>query len=175
MSEVEKLASLVHSLRGLAGAYPESVFPEVTDEEGEMLHRDFPGLQDRLAASMGRHLGQFFTQAANALEALSSQAVREQALEAVDLPVDAEVYWRDAIGGDRWTPLVWGKHRAAHPSTVKLALRIAGQRAPECADTIAALVWSLNVVQVRERCAWDEVRRLQDEIAAIRALKDPTR
>jgi hypothetical protein len=57
-------AALIEQLRQLASAYPVEVFPDLTDEQRAMLG----GLIDRASAAMGRHLGPFFTQAADALE-----------------------------------------------------------------------------------------------------------
>src|SRR5690606_33922344 len=67
------VSELVERLDGFAKAYPESVFPPPTKEDRDWLHETRPGLQDRIAADMGRHFAQFATEAAEAL-------TRQQAL-----------------------------------------------------------------------------------------------
>jgi hypothetical protein len=71
---------LVHRLRGLAQAYPEDIFGPVTPQEV----KEHAGLITRNSAAMGRHLGQFFTEAANAIERLEREnaALREALMNA---------------------------------------------------------------------------------------------
>jgi len=55
--------ALIERLAQFADAYPEAVFAEVTDEEHAWLHKERPGLQDRIAASMGRHIAKVLAEA----------------------------------------------------------------------------------------------------------------
>jgi hypothetical protein len=101
------------------------------------------------------------------------QRVRDEARAAereaeIVLPADTADYWVAAIGGS-YQPVVWRKHEASHPTRVAQGLRIAGQRAPECADVIAAMLWQSLMTANREQFAWDRVRSLEAELAAIRA------
>lgn len=57
-------AEMVRRLEAFAEAYPIGMFAEPTKEERDWLHNEKPGLQDRIAASMGRHLSKFFAEAA---------------------------------------------------------------------------------------------------------------
>lgn len=58
---------LERTLRAVAAAYPEDAFPEITSEERARLCAQDPGLQDRIAASMGRFLAKHLLAAADAL------------------------------------------------------------------------------------------------------------
>lgn len=69
----DEIDNLVQTLRGFDQAYPESVFPKPTEAERKMMFVDHPGLQDRIAADMGRHCGKFFRKAADMLEALKAE------------------------------------------------------------------------------------------------------
>jgi len=71
-------------------------------------------------------------------------------------------YWQIALGGSSYTPKVHGKHVASHPKTVAQAMRIAGQRCPEVADVIAALVWKMSLAE--NRAEW--VSKVSDETRA---------
>jgi len=58
-------------------------------------------------------------------------------------PPPAKALWEDIIGY-AYTPTTWGKYAkyaAIHPVRIAEAMRIAMQRAPECADVIAMLIW----------------------------------
>lgn len=96
--------------------------------------------------------------AAARIEALEAENARLQAERCITLH-DAAEYWREAIGGRSYTPSVLGKHVASHPTTVARAMRIAGQRAPEVADVIAALVWKMTLAE--NRAAW--IAEIADE------------
>lgn len=65
--------ALIHRLRSYSEAYPLDMFPELTKEEREMLHREHPGLLDRISASMGRHCGKIMDQGADAIERIPVQ------------------------------------------------------------------------------------------------------
>lgn len=54
------------------------------------------------------------------------------------------------VFGATYTPVCWGKHRAAHPDTLREAMRIAAEKAPELGDVIAALVFWREVDRNRE-------------------------
>jgi hypothetical protein len=47
---------MIRQLHNFAQAYPTAVFSEPTAEERKWLHKTKPGLQDRIAASMARHV-----------------------------------------------------------------------------------------------------------------------
>ena len=47
---------MIRQLRNFAEAYPTDIFSEPTADERKWLHEIRPGLQDRIAASMGRHV-----------------------------------------------------------------------------------------------------------------------
>ncbi len=61
------VAGLVEDLDSFQRAYPEEVFPELTDAERMGITSIYPGLIDRISASMGRHFATFAGQAATAL------------------------------------------------------------------------------------------------------------
>ena len=63
--------TLVETLRAFAQAYPLDVFPPITDEERERLGA---GLISRASAGMARHIGSFFTDAADRIEELEAIA-----------------------------------------------------------------------------------------------------
>lgn len=63
-------SDLVRVLEGFADAYPVDVFPEPSKEDRDWLKRERPGLQDAIAASMGRHLGKWMLEAAAEIERL---------------------------------------------------------------------------------------------------------
>ena len=48
--------TLLERVQQFAAAYPESMFPEITEEERTWLIKTRPGLLDRISASMGRHM-----------------------------------------------------------------------------------------------------------------------
>lgn len=61
---------------------------------------------------------------------------------------DVSDTWSKVFGGP-YMPVVWGKHQAIRTESISHAARIAQQRAPECADVIAALVFWLGVERNR--------------------------
>lgn len=48
--------SILNQLESWGKAYPTDIFREITDEDREWLHSTRPGLMDRIAAGMGRHM-----------------------------------------------------------------------------------------------------------------------
>lgn len=61
-------AILTHRLRSIANAYPEDIFGPVTEEE----QKEHASLITRNSAAMGRHLGQFLIEAADAIDQLAT-------------------------------------------------------------------------------------------------------
>jgi len=61
----EPVSDLVKRLRGFAQAYPEDMFPPLTEEERGQLGGE---IISRASAEMGRHFAKFATEAADALE-----------------------------------------------------------------------------------------------------------
>lgn len=84
----------------------------------------------------------------------------------IRLPVNAETYWAEAIGG-AYRPRIWGKHRAANAASVAQAIRIGLQRAPECADVIAALVHFDLLARDREAAAWQMLDEANARLARL--------
>ena len=64
----EQVEALIHRLRQVAQAYPEDVFGSITDAE----RNEHGSLISRSSAGMGRHFSALFTEAADALAALSA-------------------------------------------------------------------------------------------------------
>jgi hypothetical protein len=60
--------TLMDQLEEFGWAYPFHAFPEVTDEERQWLREQRPGLQDRIAASMARHIVKRLVEAYEAKE-----------------------------------------------------------------------------------------------------------
>lgn len=79
-----------------------------------------------------------------------------------------EGYWDATIGSlfddNKWHPQVWGKHRALHFSSVRQALAIGLQRAPECADVIACLIWSRELDSERTRFLLEDAARARQAL-----------
>lgn len=71
-------SDLIERLMGLAKAYPEDIFPPVTSIEVIELGNTYPGIVGRLSGAMGRHLSQFFAEAATALAAKDAEIERER-------------------------------------------------------------------------------------------------
>lgn len=106
-----------------------------------------------------------------ALEAELAEAKAERESATV-LPETAQEYWKDAIGG-AYRPVVLGKHTAGRPASVRKAIAMGLQRAPECADVIAALVFNLTLNAERERFLVDaaEARATAAEAELAEARK----
>ena len=77
------------TLRAVAAAYPEDVFPEITAEERARLRAQNPDLQDRIAASMGRFLAKHLIAAADEIASFApilaekERRIREMAMQAL--------------------------------------------------------------------------------------------
>lgn len=57
---------MVRVLRRWSEAYPEDIFPPVTQEDRD----NHPGVVTRAAAQMGRHMAKFMSEAADCIEKL---------------------------------------------------------------------------------------------------------
>lgn len=62
---------LIAALRNFGRAYPEDMFPPLTKAERKELQDKYPGIQDRIAGAMGRHLALFSNDAADRLQTLT--------------------------------------------------------------------------------------------------------
>jgi hypothetical protein len=65
----DAIDNILNRLDQWGKAYPTSIFREITDEDREWLHRERPGLMDRIAAGMGRHMHKMIAQDIAALTA----------------------------------------------------------------------------------------------------------
>jgi hypothetical protein len=73
MVSLDVIESCILMLQGFERAYPEDIFGPVTKAEREWLHKERPGLQDRIAGEMGRHLAKHMAMAANLLEQIARE------------------------------------------------------------------------------------------------------
>ena len=69
------------TLRAVAAAYPEDVFPEITAEERARLRAQNPDLQDRIAASMGRFLAKHLIAAADEIASFAPILAEKERVE----------------------------------------------------------------------------------------------
>lgn len=77
MLDVEAMEQLINRLRNIAAAYPEDIFPPLTDQERKQLPR---GFIDRISGAMGRFHAPRFTEAADALQSMVDLISMECAL-----------------------------------------------------------------------------------------------
>ena len=59
---------IIHRLRQWADAYPEDIFRPLSENERITIHGTYPGYMDRIAATMGRHIGEQMRAIADDLE-----------------------------------------------------------------------------------------------------------
>jgi hypothetical protein len=116
------------------------VFPSSSDELIARWRALIPSADKELASCLVEEIE----------SALASQSTRIAELErerdeAIVLPGKSQEYWKASIGGS-YTPRVLRKHVAAHPETVSRVLATAPD---ECADVIAALVWTMCISDQR--------------------------
>ena len=114
---------IVERLDGYIRAYPLDIFPEPTSDDRMWLKDAKPGLQDRIAASMARHMLPTLYDAHATITALRKRVEElEGALEPLVLP---HQYWMDEYPDGALCPLynkvTWGDHRRA-----RAALRAKG-------------------------------------------------
>lgn len=64
----DRVEEVMHRLRGWANAYPESMFPRLSENERRDLIKAFPGFLDRISADMGRHVSNQMQEMADVLE-----------------------------------------------------------------------------------------------------------
>lgn len=64
----DDLGEAARKLRDFGRAYSEEIFSPVSAGERSWLHKERPGLQDRIAADMGRHLAEFMDDAADTID-----------------------------------------------------------------------------------------------------------
>lgn len=83
--------------------------------------------------------------------------------------VNMQDYWAEVIGGE-YKPVKHGKHASTHPRTVKAVLD--GVRGSEIADVIVGMIFWQTIARNREQMAWERVRELEAEIAALRRERD---
>ncbi len=96
------------------------------------------------------------TDAAEALPLLRAAEAEVDGMKEITLPIDAEDYWKEAIGGT-YHPSVLSKGKACHPTTVKRML--AEYKGSEAADVIVSLVHQMCVVGQREKLFIEELQR----------------
>jgi hypothetical protein len=70
----DAIDNILQRLESWGKAYPTDIFREITDEDRNWLHETRPGLMDRIAAGMGRHMySQIAKDIAALVEALESK------------------------------------------------------------------------------------------------------
>jgi hypothetical protein len=72
-ADVTDVDEMIEKLDRFAKAYTTDIFPVVTDEERDWLRAERPGLQDRIAAAMGRHFSPYMDEAATILAELRAE------------------------------------------------------------------------------------------------------
>lgn len=70
----EHLEDVLHRLDEWCRAYPESVFPEPTDEDVAAVNSVYPNAVTRISASMGRHMVKHMREMANVIRATPAPA-----------------------------------------------------------------------------------------------------
>lgn len=86
---------------------------------------------------------------------------QKAALENASMPD----YWKEVVGVDRYKPKYLGRHKAAHPSTIKDVLL--DHSDSTAADVIVALIHELHVVRNREQYFIGAMKELEKEALAL--------
>lgn len=60
-----------------------------------------------------------------------------------------------SVFGEKYTPKVWGKHRAHHHTALKEAVEIAAKGDPRLSDVLAAMIWWEQIVSNRAQYAFE--------------------
>lgn len=77
----EAIEDVAHQLRQWADAYPEEMFGPLTAEERQAVMKVFPGLVDRVAAMMGRHIGKRMREIAGELDRALVEPAKDETAE----------------------------------------------------------------------------------------------